>query len=62
LLSPEEAVEELAGTDPTRRHFFHAPLLALFGSLQPEAFTTRNASAIAAAKTRAMYNLGRWGP
>jgi hypothetical protein len=35
------------------------PLLALFGSLQPQDFNGRKADAIAAAKARAMHNLRR---
>ena len=35
------------------------PLLALFGSLQPEDYVARNSTAIAAAKERAMRNLQR---
>ena len=36
-----------------------APLLALFGSLQPQDYVRRNMEAIAAAKARAMRNLQR---
>ena len=36
-----------------------APLLALFGSLQPQDYVRRNMEAIAAAKERAMRNLQR---
>ncbi len=35
------------------------PLLALFGSLQPEDYVHRNATALEAAKQRAMHNLQR---
>jgi peptidyl-tRNA hydrolase len=35
------------------------PLLALFGSLQPEDYVNRSGEAIAAAKLRAMHNLQR---
>jgi hypothetical protein len=59
LLEPDAALEELTGTDNVRRHFFHVPLLALFGSLQPRDYVAQNRSAIAAAKARAMANLQR---
>ena len=36
-----------------------APLLALFGSLQPQDYVRRNLEAIGAAKERAMHNLQR---